>query len=443
MKATKNSIWLLLTHSLFTLFAISALSVFFATFQLFFPMEQVAPDNAFYATMFGSLVAATFTGVYLGGGVLNLKQFYLWKINQHYRSVIMSSYLIIIGLFCLIQIPILYLNLDRSPTVLIVPFCVSIFSSQMVLGKNHFYRVFIPAIPYFIMQLHHIGIHENIIVLIITCSTALLIWAMYTNKMLANNFNSKKLEQDSVSNLATTPVGITPRLVISFNHWLGIILAKKILNSSKDISWAVLMPHTKLLLGSFINLLVVTIFLLLVNNDAKDLLEAFAILILSTAILSVVMESRKLIRQTRYIAHIYSAKQHSPLKRKILLSIDKNFIISCLTFIAGIIFISAILSAPINLSILLLSSLAIILIAYAVYPILLCLSWIKLSYIQVILVCIYMAFAISSVYLIGKNIGESLFSLYFIIFISGCLFLRLISQNIFCRYPIEKLLKNR
>jgi len=433
----------MLTHSIVSLGAVVLLTLVFAAIQLAFPLSHLDSEKAFQTSLMFNVVVASFLGIYLGGALLSLKTNYLWRINQHYRNCLIGAYLIIIILFNLVQVPLLAMNLNASVTVLFAPFCITIFASQMVLGKNAFLKIIIPTIPYLILQLYRIEVDISIIMSLIIVATMVLLTSLYSNRYYPANLSRKRSKDNLPMTTSAIATGIQPSLVSSFNHYVGLIAADSIRRSKKNIDWAILMPHTKLAMGAIFYVLLITGFLLVVGDKDKSMSEAFSILFVSVSLISIVIESRHLLRQTRLFAHVFTGKDHQQLKSKILFSLDKTFVVNSMVFVVSIWLVSHFLAMPLNTSSLLFSVLAIVLIGLAVYPTLLCISWINISFAQVFSICAYGGLIFITMRWLTGHSETVLVETNSYLFLLGCLIVRSISQSIFWKRPIENLYKNK
>lgn len=217
-----QSIWLLLKHSIVTLILVILLAGVFIIFQVALPLAELEAEKAFQAALMINLTLSSFLGVYLGGGLLSLKQNYLWTINRHYRGAILAAYLIIIAVFCLIQMPFLTMNLDRTWMILFVPFCIAIFASQMVMGKNSILKIMIPVTPYAIAQLYRFDISAEIIVLLIMFSTAILLATLYYDRLYPDSLSREKTKEESSIGNSSLSTGLSLSFIMSVNHYITI-----------------------------------------------------------------------------------------------------------------------------------------------------------------------------------------------------------------------------
>ncbi len=443
MKSISQSIKFMLIHSVVSIGAIIILTAAFSAFQLFLQTSEIGGQKAHQASLMLNIVIAGFLGIYLGGALLSLKQNYLWKINQRYRTGLMAAFVIIIGSFNIIQIPLLLINLNDSYLLLLAPFCATVFSSQMVLGKNIFAKFLLPAIPFAFIQLDRIGVSSAIIMSLISISALGVLASMYFNQSYPDSLAKKKAKENAFLTTTTMATGIQPTIVTSFNHYLGVMLSGWIKHSKKNIDWAITMPHTKLALAAIFYVFLIVAFILLTGDKDKSLIEAFTVLFVSVYLISTIIESSQLFRQTRFVAHVFVGKKHRQLKNKILLSLDKTYVTNCIIFVVGIMSAASLFSMPFNSLTIIYSVTVILLIGLAIYPILLCIGWINISFAQVFSICGYGLIIFLTIRWLGDTREDVFYSLSTYIFLVGCILTRVISQIFFWNRPFELLVKNK
>lgn len=441
MKAVKQTMGLMLTHSIAMLISVVIITAAFGFFQYNLALNNDVSNPSLLPALMINLTLSVLMGVFIGGGMKSLQHSYLWTINQRYRNVLMAAFLIIIMLYSLLLIPAFYINTKGISWLFILPFCMAIFSSHMVIGKKWIHKILIPAVPIALYQLTRFKIGLNTIVIFIACATLVLIFAMYHNYFNSEQRNIKK-EQDNAMAVAST--GLNLKWVMGFNYMIGIVIARAIAQSKRKVDWAIIMPHTKLALFSLLYVIIIVGFVLM-NSDKGDrpLLEAFSIMFLASSFISLIMESRQLIRQTRFFSHVFIGERHRQLKNKILWSMDKVFVVNSVVFIIGIFIASFVFSMPLNKQYLLISMAAVMLFALSYYPILLCLKWLNISFVLLASIILYASIIFFSVKWIKTHTSEFLTSPYTWLFIIFCLILRGITQYIFWQRPFETLIKNK
>lgn len=441
MKAVKQTIGLMLTHSVAMFISVILITAIFAFFQYDLSLYRDASNFNFMPAVMISLTLSVLLGVYLGGGMKSLQQNYLWKINQRYRNVLMAAFLIIATVYSLILVPTLYLNTQKLSLLFLLPFCITIFSSHMIIGQNLFHKILIPAVPFGLYQLIRFGVGLTPIIIVLILATCSLIFAMYNNYF---SFEQSQIKQTKEDAMAVATTGLNLKWVMAFNYHLGLIIAKWIARSKRNIDWTIIMPHTKLALFSLLYVILIMGFVLM-NSDKGDkpLLEGFTIMFISASFIGLIMESRQLLRQTRVFAHVFSGDKHRQLRNKILLSMDKMFIINSIVFVVGIFLVAFAFSKPVNAQYILYTVTAVILFALSYYPILLCMNWINISFTLLASIIVYAGIIFATARWIKAHPIELLSSPYTWMFVAACLLLRGITQYIFWQRPFEALLKNK
>ena len=388
------------------------------------------------------IAVAVFLGVYLGGGLANLKKNYLWKISKKYKDSLLHGFFIITVVVNAIVMLGLYPSIVNAKLILLLPFCLSVFASQMVLGKNILFKVLVTSIPFVIAQLYRFNVSLDVIVVLIVVATAVLIYTMYKNLFYQFGAQLKVEKNNNNENLvAFATTGLNAAQLNSINYRIGLIVAKWVTSSRKLIDWAILMPHTRLTLVTLFYLIFIFITMVLTSDKMRPLLPMFAFMVLPIIITGTLIESRNLFRQTRTIAHVFIGKQHRQLKNKILFSLDKNLMVNILIFILGVFLMIKVLSITIMFKTMMLSLVAIAVFSLSVYPYLLCLNWVNLSALLIGSMFIYITLIYKVIKWININPGLAMTWPYVISFIAVCLLLRGLTQYIFWRREFEVLLK--
>ena len=149
------------------------------------------------------------------------------------------------------------------------------FASFMVLGKNILHKILIPAVQFGLYQLQKMNISTDIIIMILNVMTLGLIVAMFQDRFFPER-SQQLADQNNAVNSTTVAIG---------------------------------------------------------RDENIHLVELFSMMLISSLLISFVMESRQLIRQTNTFAHVFNGKNHRQMRNKILRTIDKTFIINSLVFI--------------------------------------------------------------------------------------------------------------
>ena len=434
---------MMLTHSVVSFLFVIAIIVFFTAFQIIISGDQTPTYKVILGALLINLTLSVFLGVYFAGGLQKLKQNYLWSINKKYKYTLLNAFLCLALIFNLLLLPVLYPNLKHMPLVLTLPFCVTVFSAYLVLGNNLLHRLLIPAIPLILIQLYRFNFSYNSIILSIIIATLILIVIMFLGNSYKRPQKQKSDTQKSIDSMNFATTGLSSKFVTNFNHILGKHLSKKLLKKGKNIDYAVIMPHSKLALFSLFYALLIIFAVLFVTHDGEKLIEAFSVLFLSTSLISLVMESRLLIRQTRTVAHLFKGTKHKQLKNNMLLALDKNIVFNAIVFILAILSLSYLFSISISTMQLSVITVLILSFALAFYPVLLCFQWVNISIQLILAICTYAA----GIFLLLKN-ARSYFESenlmwYIIASLLVCILIRIITQTIFWHKPYEQLLKNK
>lgn len=389
-------------------------------------------------------IISVFSGVYLAGGLVNLKKNYLWKNSKKYKNSILNGYFIITFVVSMIVVTGLYPILANDKLILLLPLCMSVFASQMVLGKNILFKILVTPVPFVIAQLYRFNIGLDVIIFLIVIATVILIYTMYKNTFytfgLYVNVDEKKSSSNTVALMTT---GLNASHLNSINYHIGLIVVKWITKSKRLIDWAILMPHTRLTIITLFYVVFMFSAMLFLNEKVRPLLQFFAVMLLSMIIIGILIESSNLFRQTKTIAHVFVGSQHRQLKNKILLALDKNIMFNILIFVIGILLVIKILSITIIFKTLILSFLAISIFSLSVYPYLLCLNWVNLSTMLIVSMFIYALLIYTIIKWIYTNTEQAMTAPYIVGFIIVCLVLRGITQFTFWHRSLEALLKNK
>lgn len=442
MKQLNQSIRFMLTHSIVSISLVITVMIFFTVFHL-----TISPDQSSLKRIIGaitiSITMSVFFGIYFGGALNKLKQNYLWNISRSFRQSLLGAFLISLIVLNMILATVLYQSLKHMPLIMVMPLCASVFSAYLVLGKNIFYKLLIPAIPIVLTQLYRVNLSFNTIFVLIIVATMALVFLMFIEKYNSGNSRAKTKSQKDKDLISFAATGLNNNTVVKLNSWIGDVVSSMILRKKANLDWAIIMPHHKLALFSLFYVLLVVISTKLISVEGKQLVEGFSILFLGSSFMNILMESRILFRQTRTISHVYGGINHGELKSRILRSLDKNLLLNSVVFISGIIILASALSIPFDLYKLLLSSAVITVVALSYYPILLCFKWINITVSLVLAVCVYVFLAYISLKGLKHSQENVSLSLYFaVLFIIG-FGIRLFTQKVFKSISIDNLLKNK
>ena len=154
------------------------------------------------------------------------------------------------------------------------------------------------------------------------------------------------------------------------------------------------------------------------------------------------MESRNLIKQLKPIAHVFGGENHRQMKTKILNRLGLIITQSNFVFMGAVLLIGSVLSLKVSLEYLALALMAITIICLTLLPLLLSVSWNKVSISLLVLCCVfaYSIFEVTS--WIGKNGAERLLSIDVLMFLILCISVRAVAQLYFWKRPVERLFKS-
>jgi xanthine/uracil/vitamin C permease (AzgA family) len=181
----------------------------------------------------------------------------------------------------------------------------------------------------------------------------------------------------------------------------------------------------------------------MVETSEKPFFETITIMLLATLILAVTLESRQMIRQTRSFAHVFPGENHQLLKKKMLRALDKAYILNVAFIILGAIVLSELFSLTLDSEIFVNSVISILLIALMALPGFLCLMWINVSLSNVCSYCTYLGLVYVSFRWIGDHSEQLWSNPTTYLFAIGCVGLRFLTQSLFYRQPMERLVKNK
>ncbi len=435
MNPISQSIKLMLLHSKVFLAAI-VVYIIFTVMLLFF--KEMSEINALVLVFQASI----FLGVYLGGGLTSLKKSYLWKNNTKYKNSNLNAFFLIIlfvnALLGLLISPELKLN----KLILFMPFCVSVFASQMVIGKNILYKIIIPAIPVMFIWLRDYGLDINASFLLILASAVVLIFSMYKNLFYSYGVNQGVENKSSANTVAFMTTGLNSTQLNAINAKVGDVVARWILVSEKRIDWAILMPHTRLSFISLFYLISIFALMLISGEKLQPFTQVISLTFLPMVMIGIIIESRHLIKQTKMFSHVYKGVNHRQLKNKILTALDKNLTVNVLVLCVGLFAIIKIFSIAVFAKVLLTSLVFIYFFSMSLYPLLICLNWVNISFTLIVIMFSYAFIIFKSVKWIALNSSIVFASQYIIAFVLVCMTLRVITQYFFWNRSIEALMKN-
>lgn len=435
MRQLEKTLWYFLSHSAITLFAILLLFAVLLPIQVILPGKSGDPDRIHTFLIINNLVLSSFVGIYLGGALLKLKQFYLWSINAVYRRTLIGSFLFLTSLFSIMQSAVMAVHLpDTSLPLLMLPICAAVFASFTVLGKTLAHKILIPGVLFLIGQLHHLGVDWLVIMIIAVFATAALVYYLYTGDV-----HQIKQSKEALLEVGVTSTYIAAPLVMKANHLIGKLFIRIVSRSKKDIGWAVSLPYFKLSLIPFLYVFFIIPPVLLLDKKVV-ILEIFTVMMMASALMSIVMEARNLLPQTKNIAHLFVGDRHQQLKKQIMRTVDKTIALNCITLVSLVLLGSFVLSMEIMPRLLLIQTLVVIGVGLALYPAMLCLKWLSVSLLLVLALSLYFGLIFLASTWIDAYEVESWWSYKSTLFISALIILRIISQRMFENIPMEKLM---
>ncbi|MFK8010528.1 MAG: hypothetical protein AB8B80_00710 [Marinicellaceae bacterium] len=439
MNSIKQSIWYLLIYNKIFVGILLIYIIFTMTMNLILMISYASASG--YPSLMIQLFL--FLGVYLGGSLSRLKRNYLWKNNKHYKNSILHAYFIIIAFVTCCFMPFLWTYAKISTLVLIMPISISVFASYLVLGKNLFYKILIPAVPIALFQLSSMGLGLNFILALILLATMILITLMYKDIFYTYTQHQKTAEQVNANNIAFMTTGLSHKHLDKINGFIGLYISQWIISGTKKIEWAVLMPHTRLAIITLLYSLVLLLFMSIIDVQIQNMVGLFALMLLPNIFLGFVMESKNLLKQVKFFAHVFTGDKHRQLKNKVLFALDKNMLFNASVFVGMLLLIIQLLSINIPMKPLFLSLSVVLLISMAIVPLLMCLNWLNISPLLMGILVVYAWVLYTVIKWIYANALMEISVVYSVSFISLCIGLRIVTQTIFWRTSIENLLNNR
>ncbi|RLA00556.1 MAG: hypothetical protein DRQ47_09325 [Gammaproteobacteria bacterium] len=438
MSSFSRSAWLLLSHSMITLLSIMPLVILFFVFQYNMLTSEIPAEKLYQASLLLNIAMNGFLGIYLGSSLSLFKQHHLWVINRRYRNTLLAAFLFNIGVFSSLPIIFSFLFTGQMQLLTFLPFCVSLFSAHIVLGKTLFRRMALFSYPFILLiLLYQTEIEAEPLMLLLLVATALLIKSMYRTGSYKKASKEDLMNADIFGHTA-----LKASWVSKINYRIGLLISGWIVSTKKNIDWAIFMPQTKLMLGALLNLIILITMVALLNRDGRMPVEQLAILFVATSLLGVVMEARNLISQTKTFAHVFAGKDHSQLKKTILIRISRVLIFTSTVFLLATYVMADFFGATMNLQYLIIVFLATVFITLAMLPIFLCVTWNKASLALIAVVIFYGWSVVYVAHWLTLNLEAGLKLPEIIIFAVACLLTALFSRAVYNRRPMELLLKS-
>ncbi|TQV75099.1 hypothetical protein FLL45_09160 [Aliikangiella marina] len=435
MQQIKRTIGFYFSHSYVTLISIILLAATLMPMQIILPGNSGEPERILSFLLMSSCVIGSFIGIYFAGGMLKLKQHYLWAINPYYRNVLISAFLILVIVYSAIQASVMSINLPRLHLLLFTPFCAAMFSAFTVLGKSLLHKTLIPSAPILLGLTVKLGVPPNVILLLIIGASVGLVYYLFEVDRDKVKTAKETLQAVGIGESATLPP-----IVAKINHAIGRHLTPMIKKSRKDVSWAICLPYFKLGLVP-LTYLVFIIPLSLMGDNEKSILEVFTVMMTASTLISLIGESRKLMPQIKPVAHTFIGPGQIDLKNRILRAVDFLIVKNCTILVASVIVLAELLSIEYNFKLIVLQSILVVGVGLAFSPGFLSLRWINVSLVLVTALASYAGVIILAGIWLSNTPSDQWFSLPAFIYVGSLIALRLISKTYFAKLPMESLLK--
>ena len=334
-----------------------------------------------------------FIGLYLGSGFLRLQQSHLWKTHQYYRINLINSLIIASLLYGSIQLIALLKAQWPLSVALIVPTCVTLLTTQIMIARHWIMKIIFPASPFILFQFVDYQTNLGLIL------TALLLITFAALYLTATNYNKPKstalgLLSGNIKDQLTSPsMQKLNHLATFIFQWLKKIKPNRYA-SNKDFSIALLQPSNRY--GIFSTIVAICTLLLLssVGDTGKLQVEVFTAMILGSMVLSQFMDLQLLAKQSKPFSHLYSNKQHESFKRHVVKMVEKHTFFQGFNTLIALLILSLFMNDFAEPLLLIKMGLSIILVASSFIPFMLCLDWFKVNIKLIVAVLIYSALGI-------------------------------------------------
>ena len=449
MRQINRTVMLMLSHSWVTLIAVGMFCCLYLFVSFLSIYGQVPTDKQFEAILMMNIVMALFWGIYIGGAFQSLKKNYLWKINRGFRLTLFKAYMTIIGGVVIVLMSLSYFQLgNHSMMFLFVPLCGCIYASQLVLEPSWLLRFTLPALPLGLFQLKRIDFLEThmnslanldaiLMAVILVGAIVLMI------RMISPEYYRQQATTDMLYTPQSEMTSLKPSLINKFNFQLSKLIAKLIISPKGNVGWAISLPHSRLALFSLTYVLMIVIFLKITGDKKGELLEAFSVMFMASALMASIIESRHLFTQLKPFAHLMSDNKHCLLKNRVLFGTDKVFLTIALVYSIAIMLLNFSIGSVVNYVTLVGGIIIVLLVTLVFHPLLLTVRWLNVSFAQVGLASLYAFSLFFALTWANKNQHILEAPLSILIVITSIVLARLITQKIFQQIPIESLLKNK
>ncbi|WP_395372910.1 hypothetical protein [Marinicella sp. W31] len=362
-------------------------------------------------------------------GSTELKKTYVWIINLEYRYKLVSSILIVAGIFSFI-LAIIYSNtLLMFVLYFLIAFGVICFNNLKADNEPAFFNLFAASFPLFLLLTIKLNISQNIIISLAFAHACVLIflgyWYFKITNVVSQVEKEKVNEKDDDESLCDSEV----------NYRIGQLCKAENVFNKAQIDLLVSSPIMKY---GFTGVLYAMLAIFMVFLSKSKSTEIIGFFVLVMMMVFTIITSRKLMPQTLKISHLFTGKKHKILKNKILFSLDKILLANAVLYVGIYGVIIATIGFSTNMEFLLISAIAVFLFGIAYYPIIIVYEGIPILRIFPPLVFVKISAAIIiSIY--QSNFLQ--FSIeYAIGFILACLLLRWFSQKLVWNTPYEKLI---
>lgn len=435
MQQIKRTIGFYFSHSYVTLFSIILLSAVLMPMQIILPGNTGEPDKIITFMVFTSGLIGSFVGIYFAGGMLKLKQHYLWAINPHYRNVLITAFLLLVIICSAVQAAVLSVNLSRLPLILTLPFCAAMFSAFTVLGKTMVHKFLIPIAPIALGFTTKLGVPPNVILLLVFGAAVFLIYYLFEVDKDRVKTAKETLQEVGMGETSGLPLTVT-----KINHAIGRHLSPMIAKSKRDISWAVSLPYFKLALVPMVYLIFI-IPMSLFAGDEKSVVELFTAVMTASTIISLIGESHRLLPQIKSVAHTFAGNNHQVLKTQIIKATDFLIVKNCLVLNVSVVLICELLAISYHFKLISIQSILVIGVGLAFTPGFLSLKWINVSFALVAALAAYFGVIILSAVWLGDTPESEWLSLPAVSYIAALIGLRKLGKAYFLSLPMESLFK--
>lgn len=437
MKSLKQTIWILISRSGFTL-SLILLTTIGAQSLIQLAVHQGTDSEEFFRYIMGiDAVLSALFGFYIGETLSRLRNSFVWKVNHRYRHILIASHLTTLTLYALLLAPMIVINLDNEFFLVLLPLCVSIFSSAFLLKRtlaNKYW--FLPLV----IGVTLLGLDNLFTISVLTLGTAAVVYELVKNESfspnhIANVLSSSKqdlIEEKSFSKLL-------PSHLIS--HYVERIASNQLTKNTRNIDWAVSTLSSKFYLMIIMWAIIIILLQFAIKESENTIVFIFTLMVIS----NFSTESQQLLWQTSPFAHTFSPNNYRRLKIEIIRSVDKIFLTNALLFLSLAYFGSWMISSKFNQITHFLMSGFFILVGLSFNPLFLNVNpkneqWFWFGAFSTFVAFIYFSMTYFVPYFGTANGLELFSSVGSYIFIAFCIIIRYLGVRVFYRCSIEKLI---